>query len=143
MKNQISLLIVGATILISSILRRIKLRADLIYSGSQKSEVCPRRPMPYALCPRRPMPTEAYAQSYLIFRSKGIHRLMKDNPHFNALYSQVAQQTLTSVAESLKQGRLQASEAKASLDVSDTSGFNRLESFFINSQAFAILHAIK
>jgi hypothetical protein len=25
----------------------------------------------YALCPRRPMPTEAYAQSYLIFRSKG------------------------------------------------------------------------
>ena len=130
MKNQISLLIVGATILISSILRRIKLRADLIYSGSQKSEVCPRRPMPYA-------------QSYLIFRSKGIHRLMKDNPHFNALYSQVAQQTLISVAESLKQGRLQASEALASHDVSDTSGFNRLESFFINSQAFAILHAIK
>jgi hypothetical protein len=72
-----------------------------------------------------------------------LHRLMKDNPHFNALYSQVAQQTLTSVAESLKQGRLQASEAKASLDVSDTSGFNRLESFFINSQAFALLHAIK
>ena len=62
-----------------------------------------------------------------------LHRLMKDNPHFNALYSQVAQQTLTRVAESLKQGRLQASEAKASLDVSDTSGFNRLESFFINS----------
>ena len=72
-----------------------------------------------------------------------LHRLMKDNPHFNALYSQVAQQTLTSVAESLKQGRLQASEAKASLDVSDTSGFNRLESFFINSQALALLHAIK
>ena len=72
-----------------------------------------------------------------------LHRLMKDNPHFNALYSQVAQQTLTSVAESLKQGRLQASEAKASLDVSDTSGFNRLESFFINSQAFELLHAIK
>jgi hypothetical protein len=68
---------------------------------------------------------------------------MKDNPHFNALYSQVAQQTLTSVAESLKQGRLQASDAKASLDVSDTSGFNRLESFFINSQVFALLHAIK
>jgi lycopene cyclase CruP len=72
-----------------------------------------------------------------------LHRLMKDNPYFNALYSQVAQQTLTRVAESLKQGRLQASEAKASLDVSDTSGFNRLESFFINSQAFALLHAIK
>ena len=72
-----------------------------------------------------------------------LHRLMKDNPHFNALYSQVAQQTLTSVAESLKQGRLQASEALASLDVSDTSGFNRLESFFINSQALAIFHAIK
>jgi len=72
-----------------------------------------------------------------------LHRLMKDNPHFNALYSQVAQQTLTSVAESLKQGRLQASEAKASLDVSDTSGFNRLEYFFINSQAFELLHAIK
>jgi len=68
---------------------------------------------------------------------------MKDNPHFNALYSQVTQQTLTSVAESLKQGRIQASEALASLDVSDTSGFNRLESFFINSQAFAILPAIK
>ena len=72
-----------------------------------------------------------------------LHRLMKDNPHFNALYSQVAQQTLTRVAESLKQGRLQASEAKASLDVSDTSGFNRLESFFINSQALALFHAIK
>jgi lycopene cyclase CruP len=72
-----------------------------------------------------------------------VHRLMKDNPHFNALYSQVAQQTLTNVAESLKQGRLQTSDAKASLDVSDMSGFNRLESFFINSQAFAILHAIK
>jgi lycopene cyclase CruP len=72
-----------------------------------------------------------------------LHRLMKDHPHFNALYSQVAQQTLTSVAESLKQGRLQASDAKASLDVSDTSGFNRLESFFINSQALARLHAIK
>jgi len=72
-----------------------------------------------------------------------LHRLMKDNPHFNALYSQVTQQTLTSVAESLKQGRIQASEALASLDVSDTSGFNRLESFFINSQAFAILPAIK
>jgi lycopene cyclase CruP len=72
-----------------------------------------------------------------------LHRLMKDNPHFNALYSQVAQQTLTSVAESLKQGRLQASEAKASLNVSDTSVFNRLESFFINSQAFALFHAIK
>jgi lycopene cyclase CruP len=72
-----------------------------------------------------------------------LHRLMKDNPYFNALYSQVAQQTLTRVAESLKQGRLQASEAKASLDVSDTSGCNRLESFFINSQAFALLHAIK
>jgi len=71
-----------------------------------------------------------------------LHRLMKDNPLFNALYSQVAQQTLTSVAESLKQGRLQASEALASLDVSDTSGFNRLESFFINSP-FALLHAIK
>ena len=42
-----------------------------------------------------------------------LHRLMKDNPQFNALYSQVAQQTLTSVAESLKQGRLQASEALA------------------------------
>ena len=43
-----------------------------------------------------------------------LHRLlMKDNPHFNALYSQVAQQTLTSVAESLKQGRLKASEALA------------------------------
>jgi hypothetical protein len=55
---------------------------------------------------------------------------MKDNPHFNALYYQVAQQTLTSVAESLKQGRLQASEAKASLDVSDTSGFNRLNFFY-------------
>ena len=39
--------------------------------------------------------------------------LMKYNPHFNALYSQVAQQTLTSVAESLKQGRLQASKALA------------------------------
>ena len=25
----------------------------------------------YALCPRSPMPTEPYAQSYLIFRSKG------------------------------------------------------------------------
>ena len=72
-----------------------------------------------------------------------LHRLMKDNPHFNALYSQVSQQTLTSVAEPLKQGRLQASEATASLDVSDTSGFNRLESFFINSQAFALIHAIK
>ena len=72
-----------------------------------------------------------------------LHRLMKDNRHFNALYSQVTQQTLTSVAESLKQARIQVSEAKASLDVSDTSGFNRLESFFINSQAFAILHAIK
>ena len=72
-----------------------------------------------------------------------LHRLMKDNPHFNALYSQVTQQTLTSVAESLKQGRLQTSEAKASLDVSDTSGFNRLESFCINSQALALLHAIK
>ena len=42
-----------------------------------------------------------------------LNRLMKDNPHFNALYSQVAQQTLTSLPESLKQGRLQASEAKA------------------------------
>jgi lycopene cyclase CruP len=72
-----------------------------------------------------------------------LHRLMKDNPHFNALYSQVAQQRLTSVAESLKQGRLPASETKASLDVSDTSGFNRLESFFINSQPFALFHAIK
>jgi len=102
-KNQISLLIVGATILVSCILRRVKLRADLIY----------------------------------------IVVIMKDNPHFNALYSQVAQQTLTSVAESLKQGRLQASEALAPLDVSDTSGFNRLESFFINSQALALLHAIK
>lgn len=60
-----------------------------------------------------------------------LHRLMKDNPHFNALYSQVAQQTLTSVAESLKQGRLQAREAKASLDVSDTSGFNRLDFFLL------------
>lgn len=70
-------------------------------------------------------------------------RLMKDNPLFNALYSQVSQQTLTSVAESLKQRRLQASEAKASLDASDTSGFNRLESFFINSHALALLHAIK
>ena len=72
-----------------------------------------------------------------------LHRLMKDNPHFNALYSQVAQQTLTRVAESLKQGRLQASEALASLDVSDTSGFNRLEFFFINSQVLALFHAIK
>lgn len=72
-----------------------------------------------------------------------LHRLMKDNPPFNTVYSQVAQQTLTSVAESSKQGRLQASEAKASLDVSDTSGFNRLKSFFINSQAFALLHGIK
>jgi len=72
-----------------------------------------------------------------------LHGLMKDNPHFNALYSPVSQPTLTSVAESLKQGRLQANEAKASLDVSDTSGFNRLESFFINSQAFGLLHAIK
>ena len=72
-----------------------------------------------------------------------LHRLMKDNPHFNTLYSQVAQQTLTSVAESLKHGRLQVSEALACLDVSDTSGFNRLESFFINSQALALLHAIK
>jgi len=71
-----------------------------------------------------------------------LHRLMKDNPHFNALYSQVAQQTLISVAESLKHGRLQASEAKASLDVSDTSGFNRLD-FFINCQAFGLFHAIK
>jgi lycopene cyclase CruP len=59
-----------------------------------------------------------------------LHRLMKDNPHFNALYSQVAQQTLTSVAESLKQDRLPASEAKASLDVSDTIGFNRLNFFY-------------
>ena len=33
-------------------------------------------------------------------------RLMKDNPSFNALYSQVGQQKLTSVAESLKQGRI-------------------------------------
>jgi len=72
-----------------------------------------------------------------------LHRLMKDNPHFNALYSQVNQQTLTSLAESLKQGSLQASEATASLDVSDTSGFNRLESFFIDSQALALLYAIK
>jgi lycopene cyclase CruP len=72
-----------------------------------------------------------------------LHRLMKDNSHFNALYSQVAQQTLTSVADSLQQGRLQASEALASLDVSDTSGFNRLESFFINSQVLALLNAIK
>ncbi|MEK0184690.1 hypothetical protein [Microcoleus anatoxicus] len=36
------------------------------YSGSQKSEVCPRNPMPYAPCP---MP---YAQSYLIFLRKAI-----------------------------------------------------------------------
>jgi lycopene cyclase CruP len=59
-----------------------------------------------------------------------LHRLMKDNPHFNALYYQVAQQTLTSVAESLKQGRLPASEALASLDASDTIGFNRLKFFY-------------
>jgi len=83
---------------------------------------------------------ESYYSRQFYFNKKSkiksrfdLHRLMKDNPHFNALYSQVAQQTLTSVAESLKQGRLQASEAKASLDVSDTSCFNRLESFFINS----------
>lgn len=31
-----------------------------------------------------------------------LHRLMKSNPHFRALYSHVAQQTLTSVAESFK-----------------------------------------
>lgn len=31
-----------------------------------------------------------------------LHRLMKSNPHFKALYSHVAQQTLTSVAESFK-----------------------------------------
>ena len=37
-------------------------KRNFIYSGSQKSEVCP---MPYALCP---MP---YAHEYLIFRSKG------------------------------------------------------------------------
>ena len=72
-----------------------------------------------------------------------LHRLMKDNPHFKALYSQVAQQTLISVAESLKQGRLQASEAKTSLDVSDTSGFNRLDFFFINCQALGLFHDIK
>jgi len=72
-----------------------------------------------------------------------LHRLMKDNPHFKALYSQVAQQTLASVAESLKHGRLQASEALASLDVSDTSDLNGLESFFINSQVFDLVHAIK
>ena len=59
-----------------------------------------------------------------------LHRLIKDNPHFNALSSQVSQPTLTSVAESLKEGRLQASEALASLDVSDTSGFNRLNFFY-------------
>jgi lycopene cyclase CruP len=29
-----------------------------------------------------------------------LHRLLKTNPHFKALYSHVAQQTLTSVAES-------------------------------------------
>ena len=87
--------------------------------------------------------TQFYFKKGKIKSRFDLHRLMKDNPHFNALYSQVAQQTLTSVAESLKQGRLQASEALASLDLSDTSGFNRLESFFINSQAFALLHAIK
>jgi len=91
----------------------------------------------------------SYYSSQLYFKNGKIksrfdlHRLMKDNPPFNALYSQVAQQTLTSVAESLKHGMLPASKAKASLDVSDTSGFNRLESFFINSQAFALLHCIK
>jgi hypothetical protein len=88
-------------------------------------------------------PRQLYFKKRKIKSIFDLHRLMKDNPHFNALYSQVSQPTLTSVAESLKQGRLQASEAKASLDVSDTSGFNRLESFFINSQAFALLHAIK
>lgn len=31
-----------------------------------------------------------------------LHRFMKSNPHFKALYSHVAQQTLTSVAESFK-----------------------------------------
>jgi putative transposase len=31
-----------------------------------------------------------------------LHRLMKSNPHFQALYSHVAQQTLTSVSESFK-----------------------------------------
>lgn len=42
-----------------------------------------------------------------------LHRcLMKYNPHFNALYSQVAQQMLTSVAESLKQGRLKQARLK-------------------------------
>jgi putative transposase len=37
------------------------------------------------------------------FPSKAtLHRLMKDNLHFKALYSHVAQQTLTSVAESFQ-----------------------------------------
>ena len=31
-----------------------------------------------------------------------LHRLLKTNPHFKSLYSHVAQQTLTSVAESFK-----------------------------------------
>ena len=31
-----------------------------------------------------------------------LHRLLKSNPHFQSLYSHVAQQTLTSVAESFK-----------------------------------------
>ena len=71
-----------------------------------------------------------------------LHRLMKDNPHFNALYSQVAQQTLTSVAESLKQGRLPASEALAGSMQATRSVLTALK-FFISSQAFALLHAIK
>ena len=65
-----------------------------------------------------------------------LHRLMKDNPHFNALYYQVAQQTLTSVAESLKQNRLPAT-------MQATRSVLTALIFFISSQLFARLHAIK
>ena len=33
------------------------LRHKMLYSGSQKSEVCPMPTEAYALCPRRPMPS--------------------------------------------------------------------------------------
>ncbi len=50
----------------------------------------------------------AYYSRQLYFKTGKIppkyelHRLLKSNPHFKALYSHVAQQTLTSVAESFK-----------------------------------------
>ena len=36
---------------------------DMIYSGSQKSEVCPMPTQAYALCPRRPMPMSTSYES--------------------------------------------------------------------------------